>query len=80
MRKINEVLAIIEGNVPNPERSCTVTRKVMDTLFCYTEVMKEFQKKKKSQTTIGCSFQKTKVSKEVTAEEVEMDTTEEDDE
>ena len=69
MGKINEGFAILEEIDPNVERSSTAQRLVMDNLFCYTEMLKEFQKKK-SQTSMLQYFQKTRLPETV---EVEVD-------
>ena len=52
--KIREGFAMLEEHDPNVERSTTITRKCMDTLFCYTQMQTEFQKKKRQ--TSCCSF------------------------
>lgn len=45
--KIKEGLAMIEEMDPNVERSSTAARKAMAALFCYTEMHREFSKKKR---------------------------------
>lgn len=69
--KIKEGFAMLEEHDPNVERSTTITRKCMDTLFCYTQMQTEFQKKKR-QTTMLQFFNKPPVQP-VTEEEEEVD-------
>ena len=44
--KIKDELHLLGENSPNVDRSSTVSRDVLDNLFCYTETLKEREKRK----------------------------------
>ena len=71
LAKIREGNAMLEEMDPNVERSSRVTRKAMEAYFCYTEMEKEFSKKKR-QTTMLQFFKKTEVE-HVRPEEEDVD-------
>ena len=43
--KIKDELHLLGENNPNLDRSFTVSRDVLDNLFCYTETLKERERK-----------------------------------